>query len=105
MEDPIVHLKKKVENSPNNLFFRYSLAQAQFGLEKYQEAIEHLNVCIAGKSDWMMAYFLLAQSEIKLGRIESAKVSLSETMRLAEEQGHDDPLVEASDLLSTLESP
>ena len=50
----------------------------------------------------MMAFFLKAKLEIKLGRNQDAISSLNKTIELAQAQSHENPLNEANELLESL---
>ncbi len=92
----------KVEKFPDNLLYRFSLAQQLSANSKDEEAIEHLEVCLAKRDDWMIAFLLKAKLEIGLDRKAEAISSLKKTIELAIAQSHDDPLEEARELLDSL---
>ena len=96
--------REKVIRSPNNLFFRYSFAQLLANNNQAEEAILHLNICLKNRDDWMMAVMLKDKLELGLGRKEEAMVSLEKTIELAEAQDHQDPLSEASEILTSLQN-
>jgi len=102
VEDQLVQLAEKVSKSPENLFFRYSYAQGLLKANRLIESIEQFKICTKGRSDWMMAFFSLAEAQINAGLQTEAIQSLVVTIDLARKQGHDDPLEEASNLLSSL---
>lgn len=93
----------KVKQNPTNLLYHFSLGQALFEEERYEEAIEPFRACIMGRSDWMVARILLGRSLIALERNEEAVRELREARRLAEEQNHLDPMEEIDGLLETLD--
>lgn len=95
-------LRQKVNQSPGNFFFRFSLAQLLSKNNLCSEAIEQLCICLEAREDWMMAVLMKAKLELVLGRKNDAADSLSKTIELAKSQGHDDPLAEASHLLKSL---
>ena len=102
VEDQLVQLAEKVSQSPENLFFRFSYAQGLFKANRLTESIEQFKICTEKRSDWMMAFFSLAEAQINAGLQTEAIQSLVVTIDLARKQGHDDPLEEASNLLSSL---
>ena len=71
-----------------------------FGNES--EALGQLQICVDGREDWMFAHLLKAKLEISLGKNEDATISLKKTIALAKAQNHEDPLIEATELLESL---
>ena len=92
--------RTKVEQAPDNLLFRFSLAQALYQENNYEEACEHLQVCCDGRKDWMLAKILLGKVLLALGRKQEARPVLEEALLLAIEQHHDDPADELRTLLA-----
>lgn len=90
----------KVEQAPDNLLFRFSLAQALYQENNYEEACEHLQVCCDGRKDWMLAKILLGKSLLALGKTDDARPVLQAALALAIEQNHDDPADELRTLLA-----
>jgi uncharacterized protein HemY len=91
--------RTKVEQAPDNLLFRFSLAQALYQENDYEKACEHLQVCCDGRKDWMLAKILLGKALLALGRKQEAQPVLEEALHLAIEQHHDDPADELRTLL------
>lgn len=100
--DRIAHFSRLLEQHPANDLFRFSLAQALIAGGRGAEAENHLRHCAAAKADWMMARIILGKLLIDLGRPADARPILTEALRLAEEQHHDDPAAELQSLLSSL---
>lgn len=92
----------KLEQSPSNLLYRFSYAHALFEEGDYENALEPFRVCIAGRSDWMVARILLGRSLLALGRDEEARSELLKARRLAEEQEHLDPMEEIDSVLESM---
>ena len=92
----------KVAKFPDNLLYRFSFAQQLSAHGKSEEAIEHLEICLAKRDDWMIPFFVKAKLGISLDRKLEAISSLKKTIELAKAQSHDDPLVEAQELLDSL---
>jgi len=102
LSERLEEFRLKLEQSPENLLFRYSYAQLLSVHNQTKEAIDQLIICLDSRSDWMMAIFLKAKLEISLGRKADAISSLEKTIELAKSQFHDDPLAEAQELLESL---
>ena len=98
----IERFQNLVSKSPDNELFRFSLAQALIEEGRHAEAIEHLELCIAKKPDWMMAEILRAKSFLSLGQSDQAKPALERSLGLAIEQHHEAPEAEIRKLLATL---
>jgi tetratricopeptide (TPR) repeat protein len=102
MSDRISFFLQKLKENPHNLLNKFSLSQAYFESGAYGEAIPHLESCIQGRNDWMMAYLLLGKSYIANDQEELAVKPLECTIKLAIEQNHEDPEIEARNLLSEI---
>jgi tetratricopeptide (TPR) repeat protein len=85
---------------PENLMFRFSLAQALEAAGEVEAAAEHYARCAQGRADWMLPRILLGKLHLAAGRREQALPLLQEALRLAEEQAHDDPAGELRALLA-----
>ncbi len=105
MSERITLYQEKLEGNPNNLLNRFSLAQAYYETGEYEQAINHLKVCFDKRDDWMMASLLLSKALIAVGQKEEARLPLEQTIALAREQGHEDPEVEAKELLMQCVGP
>lgn len=92
----------KVHQQPDNLLFRFSLAQALCQEDTHEKAIPHLEVCIAARQDWMIPRILLGKAWLQQNEIELAKAQLKTALQLAIEQSHDDPAEELRNLLADL---
>ncbi|MDA8824064.1 tetratricopeptide repeat protein [Opitutales bacterium] len=99
MSERISLFLKKLEDNKGSLLNRFSLAQAFFEEGEYNQAIPHLKECVQGRADWMMAYLFLAKAYIANGQEEFAREPLDVTIKLAQEQSHEDPENEAKALL------
>jgi predicted Zn-dependent protease len=91
-----------VAQQPDNELFRFSLAQALLAENRSADAIEHLVKCSLEKADWMMPRILLGKALIGLHRRTEAKSWLEEALKLAVDQGHEDPERELRALLAEL---
>ena len=91
-----------VAQQPDNELFRFSLAQALVTEGRGAEAVPHFDYCVAKKADWMIPRILLGKLLVQLGRRADAKVHLSDALRLAVEQNHEDPERELRALLTEL---
>ena len=94
------HFAALVERQPDNELFRFSLAQALLNETRCADAIEHLNVCVKKKSDWMMPRILLGKTLLQLGRRAEARPWLEDALRLAIDQQHEDPEAELRALMA-----
>jgi len=102
MPDRIDHFREKVDQFPANPLFKFSLGQELFENNMLDEAIIHFNACLVANPNWMMAALFLAKSHQAAGNKELAIENFQRTIRLAQDQNHDDPLAEAEDMLSEL---
>ena len=91
-----------VAQQPENELFRFSLAQALVADGRAAEAIEHYQLCVAKKRDWMMPRILLGKLLLQLGRPAEARPLLEDALRLAVDQQHEDPERELRALLADL---
>ena len=93
---------EKVQQQPDNLLFRFSLAQALCQEGAHEQAIPHLKVCIAARCDWMIPHILLGKAWLHLNDAQRAKSQLQIALHLAIEQSHEDPAAELQTLLTEL---
>ena len=91
-----------VARQPDNELFRFSLAQALLAENRSADAVPHLEICVAKKSDWMMPRILLGKSLVALGRREDGKRWLHEALALAVAQTHEAPEAELRAALAEL---
>ena len=91
-----------VAQHPDNDLFRFSLAQALVAEGRAAEAVAHFEFCVAKKADWMMARILLGKLFLQLGRRAAAQPLLTDALRLAIEQHHEDPERELRALLAEM---
>lgn len=89
-----------VAQHPDNELFRFSLAQALVAEGRFADAIPHYEICVAKKSDWMMAHIGLGKARLHAGQRAEARPALETALRLAIEQGHEDPERELRALLA-----
>lgn len=87
---------------PGNALFRFSLAQALVGEGRFTEAVPHFEFCVASQADWMMPRILLGKLLLQMGRTADAKPLLTDALRLAVAQEHEDPEQELRGLLKDL---
>ncbi|MGE9296296.1 MAG: tetratricopeptide repeat protein [Puniceicoccales bacterium] len=95
--------REQVAKDPNNQLFRFSLGQALFDEGKYEDAQEHLLFCLNNRDDWMMPRILLGKALIETGEPEAAKPILTDALKLAEIQHHEDPAEELRKILADLD--
>lgn len=94
--------KKMVASAPDNELFRFSLGQALFEEEDFEESAAHLEWCRGKKADWMMPRILLGKARLQLGHKEKAQQALEEALALAVAQHHEAPEAELRALLADL---
>ncbi len=103
MSDPRVdRFRSLVEKHPTNEMFRFSLAQALDAAGKTDSAVEHYQICIEAKIDWMLPRILLGKLKLKEGDNSAAKTLFEDALKLAIDQDHEDPAVELTNLLEDL---
>ncbi len=97
--------RSRVEKNPGNPLFRFSLGQALFEEESWEEAVEHLTVAARSRDDWMLARILVGKALLRLGRNKEARPWLETSLRLAVEQHHEGPEADVRALLEGLGGP
>lgn len=90
----------KVEASPDNMLFRFSLGQALYEEGDFLASIEHLQKCADSRADWMLPRILLGKALITNARAEEAKPILEDALQLAIDQRHDEPVEELRNILA-----
>lgn len=98
--DKIKTFQSKVADKPDNVLFRFSLAQALCEAGRSHEAIEHLEHCVASRADWMLPRILLGKALLAKGEPAAARPILEDALALAIAQNHDDPATELQELLA-----
>ncbi len=102
MSDRVDQFQALVSNQPDNSLFRFSLAQALLAVQRVPEAIQHLEICVEQKADWMLPRILLGKTLLKTGQIDRAKPLLETALQLATEQDHEDPAAELKMILAEI---
>ena len=102
MASRVAQFEALVGQQPGNALFRFSLAQALTAENRHAEAIPHFEACVASRADWMMPRILLGKALLHEGRKNEAKPLLSDALKLAIEQSHEDPEREVRALLEGL---
>ena len=90
----------KVAAKPDNMLFRFSLGQALYEEGETTASILHLKKCADSRKDWMLPRILLGKALLADGQDINAKPILETALRLAVEQGHDDPAKELCSILA-----
>jgi Flp pilus assembly protein TadD len=90
----------KVEASPENMLFRFSLGQALYEEGDTLASIKQLQVCAGSRDDWMLPRILLGKALIENGRSEEAEPILRAALQLAVDQRHDEPAEELRNILA-----
>ena len=91
--------RKRLDQDPSNILFCFSLGQALFEEQAYQEASEYLLKCADNKADWMMPRILAGKALLELGEPQQARPILEQALQLAIEQHHEDPAEELKTML------
>ena len=99
MTDKISGLQEKLASNPDQVFHRYSLAQAYYESQQLDLACIEFKKCLEVKPDWMMAALFLGKACLEVGNKDQAKTYLERALALAQDQNHDDPGEEAIKLL------
>lgn len=94
--------RAKVEKSPENMMFRFSLGQALYEENATEEAIPHLDKCAKSREDWMLPRILLGKALLQEGKVDVARPHLEDALNLAIVQNHDDPAAELRIILGDL---
>ncbi|CAI8326573.1 MAG: Uncharacterised protein [Opitutia bacterium UBA7350] len=95
--------RAKVEAQPNNMLFRFSLAQALTEEGHSLAAIPHLQRCSDSRDDWMLPRILLGKALLQNGQTATAKPILEKSLQLAIEQDHREPAAELQKILADLD--
>ena len=93
-----------VAQQPDNVMFRFSLAQALVEENCPADAIPHLEFCARARADWMMARILWGKALVATGQPDAARPILAEALALAVAQEHETPEAEVRALLDDLSS-
>jgi len=91
-----------VHQHPDNVLFRFSLAQALEAAGRTDEARRQYETCCAAKPDWMMPRILLGKSLVAAGQTAAAREMLASALALAIAQDHEEPERELRGLLADL---
>ena len=95
-------LRERLAQNPENPLFKFSLGQALFEENQFQEASQYLTQCAEGRADWMLPRILAGKALVELKQFDKAKHFFEEALKLAIEQKHDDPAAELRELLEQL---
>lgn len=104
MSDRISGLKNKLESNPDQVFHRFRLAQAYLDENHLASACKEFELCLEENPEWMIAALSLGKIYLQLEDIELAKKNLRLALELARKQNHEDPAVEAEELLKECDS-
>ena len=97
-----MQFRQKLYASPDNILFKYSLAQALFEENYFTEAIELFEECIAIRKDWMLVALYLGKAYLEIEDSDKAERYLNLTIDLGLVQNHEDPVEEAKHLLQSI---
>lgn len=100
--DRIAKARELLEKFPDKDLARFSLAQAYFDADDFQNSTAHLRPLCAKKPDWMVVHILQGKCLLALHEPAEAKQILEHARHLAISQHHDGPLEELTQLLAGL---
>src|ERR1700678_3446817 len=101
--DKIAMLTEILTQNPNDAFARYGLAMELANQSQTDDAITEFDRLLSAHPDYTAGYFMEAQTMVKAGRAEEAKVRLSEGIASARRTGNQHALSEMEALLAELE--
>jgi predicted Zn-dependent protease len=101
--DKIAMLTDILAQNPNDAFARYGLAMELANQNQTDAAITEFDRLLSAHPDYTAGYFMEAQTLVKAGRGEEAKVRLSEGIASARRTGNQHALNEMEALLAELE--
>lgn len=95
--------KALAEQFPTSEVPLFSLGQAYYEDERFEEAADAFGRVIELKPDYMMAYILLGQSAMRLSQYERAREAIVQARDLAISQDHEEPLEDCNELLEEID--
>ena len=101
--DKIAMLTEILTQNPNDAFARYGLAMELANQSQTDAAVTEFDRLLSAHPDYTAGYFMEAQTLVKAGRGEEAKVRLSEGIASARRTGNQHALNEMEGLLAELE--
>ena len=101
--DKIAALKDILTRNPDDAFARYGLAMAHAAEGEVEAALSEFSQLLNRHPDYTAGYFMAAQTLVKAGRNEDAKVRLREGIASANRTANDHALSEMQQLLDELE--
>jgi predicted Zn-dependent protease len=101
--DKIAMLTEILTQNPNDAFARYGLAMELANQSQTDAAVTEFDRLLSAHPDYTAGYFMEAQTLVKAGRAEEAKVRLSEGIASARRTGNQHALNEMEGLLAELE--
>jgi predicted Zn-dependent protease len=99
MASRVEQFRALVAQQPLNPLFHFSLAQALAGEARGAEAIQHYEFCVGSDRDWMMPRILLGKLLLQHQQPAAARPLLTDALRLAVAQQHEEPERELRALL------
>ncbi len=86
--DKIAALTEILAQNPSDSFARYGLAMALAAESRTDDALQQFATITAENPDYVPAYQMSAQTLLKTGRTEAAKVRLSEGLAACQRTGN-----------------
>jgi predicted Zn-dependent protease len=86
--DKIAMLTEILRGNPGDAFARYGLAMAYAGEGRVDDALREFAVIVEGSPDYVPAYQMSAQTLLKVGRVEEARVRLMAGLAACERTGN-----------------
>lgn len=103
--DKIATLSDILDQNPNDAFARYALAMAFVSDGRSEDALREFSVTLEHNPDYVPAYQMSAQTLLKLGRFEEARVRLTDGLVVADRAHNTHAASEMQAMLDELPTP
>jgi tetratricopeptide (TPR) repeat protein len=100
--DRIATLNEILSQDPNNAFARYGLAMEFANSGQTEQALAEFSRLLSSNPDYAAAYFMAAQTLVKVGRIDEAKEMLQNGISAAQRKGDSHAASEMQGMLDEL---
>ncbi len=95
-------IEQMLQDEPQDIFLRYSLALELFKEERSDEGLQLLSELAGEQPAYVPAFFMSGQHLAKLGRIPDARTALREGIEAARSQENSHAAAEMSEFLASL---
>ena len=82
--DRIASLQEILSQDPNNVLARYGLAMEYANSGQTDRALEEFDKLLSANPDYSAAYFMAAQTLVKVNRVDEAKKMLADGIAAAQ---------------------